>query len=475
MSEKQLIPLDQDLTPSQIVDELDKYIIGQAEAKKAVAIALRNRSRRKHVESDLREEIAPKNIIMIGPTGVGKTEIARRLARISKAPFVKIEATKFTEVGYVGRDVESIVRDLLNIAIESEKLEYRKIVESEASLVVEDKLLDALLPGGTNRRPNNQNQSLSTSLTLPPPEQADTSKEQAEDQQKTREKFRDMLRNGKLEDKVIDIEQDKPRMRNTFIELGPDQGMEQMDQVLSNIMNQVNGGNKKKRKLPISEARKVLLEQAVEKLIDMDKVIARAIEHTEQMGIVFLDEVDKIASPENSRGGDVSRQGVQRDLLPLVEGSSVNTKYGVVKTDHILFIASGAFHMASPSDLIPELQGRFPIRVHLENLDVDALEKILTQPKNALTRQYEALLKTEKIDLVFEKDAIHEIAVLANQVNTDDDNIGARRLHTIMEKLLEELLFNAPKVDKKQVIKAEQVKSLLGEIKENKDLSKYIL
>ena len=454
-----------DLTPSQIVEELDRYIIGQEEAKKAVAIALRNRSRRQKVKDALREEISPKNIIMIGATGVGKTEIARRLAKLSGAPFIKVEATKFTEVGYVGRDVESIIRDLVVKAINEEKRRSEEQVQEEAEKMVEENILDVLLPE-SREQVNSSSISLSNGLN-------ETAMSE-EGMNGTREKMREKLRKGELEDKYIEIKVQQPMMKNAFIEFGPDQGLDKMNDMMQSLMGKISR-QKDLKKFKIKDARKIFLSESVEKLIDIDKVTEKAIRDTETMGIVFLDEVDKIASREGAKGADISREGVQRDILPLVEGCSVNTKYGVVKTDHILFIASGAFHTANPNDLIPELQGRFPIRVELNTLGAKELRKILTEPKNALVKQYQALLETEDVTLNFHEEAFDEIAHIASEVNDSTHNIGARRLSTVMEKLLENVLYNAPNVDKKIEIDRNYVKERLDEIKKDRDLSKYIL
>ncbi len=450
-----------ELTPAEIVAELDKYIIGQEKAKRAVAIALRNRYRRKNLPEDLRDEVAPKNIIMIGPTGVGKTEIARRLSHISGAPFIKVEATKYTEVGYVGRDVESMIRDLTNVAVNDVKKEMSEEVEEIAKQRAEEDLLDILLPP----------------LTFPrrKPEEVDATQISAEERRKkTKEKFREMLRRGELEDKIVEIEvkQHKTQVLGMFAGMG----LEDMDLNLSNMFGNLFPEKKKKKKVTVKEARKILEEEEKDKLIDMDKVVKIAIERVEQMGIVFLDEIDKIAQKGSTHGPDVSREGVQRDILPIVEGSTVSTKYGAVRTHHILFIAAGAFHMSKPSDLIPELQGRFPIRVELNSLSTEDLEKILTQPKNALVKQYSALLETEGVKLDFKPEAIREIAEIATFVNSQTENIGARRLHTIMELLLEDISFNAPELKGQTIpITVDYVREKLKDVLENKDLSKYIL
>lgn len=440
------------LTPKAIVAELDKYVIGQNEAKKAVAIALRNRYRRKMVPQEIREEIAPKNIIMIGPTGVGKTELARRLAKLCNAPFVKVEATKYTEVGYVGRDVESIIRDLLTCSINLVKKEMRSSVMDEAQVRAENHLLKSLLP-------------FSDSGEFA----------ESEDKKSTKEKFRELLRSGELDDREIEI----TVMSNVSpaVEMFSGMGFEGMGINLSDLNNMFGGQKQKKKKVPVRVAKELLLNEEIEKLLDMDKVVDEAIRRTENDGIVFIDEIDKIAiKSKNASGAEVSREGVQRDLLPIVEGSQVNTKYGSVKTDHILFIASGAFHMSKPSDLIPELQGRFPIRVELKSLTKEDFIEILTKPKNALLLQYAELLKTENVELSFNDEAIAEIAEYAFDVNENMENIGARRLHTIIEKLIEDISFNAPELSgQKIVIGKETVKDTLKEIVENNDLSKYIL
>ncbi|MBN2544677.1 MAG: ATP-dependent protease ATPase subunit HslU [Spirochaetes bacterium] len=452
-----------DLTPKQIVAELDKYVIGQKDAKKAVAIALRNRTRRKQIPEELRDEITPKNIIMIGPTGVGKTEIARRLARLCRAPFVKVEASKYTEIGYVGRDVESMVRDLVNVAVNLIKNELRESVEGEAKNRAIETILDYLLP--TNK---------SSKIRNPFTSSASVSDNNA-DNSATREKFREMLIEGKLDDRVIEIM--VTSSTSPVVELFSGSGIEGMGINLSDLSNVFGGGRQKRRKVTIKEARKIILDQEIEKLLDMDKVSEIAIERAEHNGIIFIDEIDKIAIKSKSSGSaEVSREGVQRDLLPVVEGCQINTKYGSVRSDHILFIASGAFHMSKPSDLIPELQGRFPIRVELNSLTKDDFVEILTKPKNALIKQYKELLKTEDIELNFSDDAIDKIAEYAYQVNSEMENIGARRLHTILEKMLEDISFNAPDMSDKVVnIDGAFVENALKNIVQNSDLSKYIL
>ena len=443
------------MTPREIVSELDRYIVGQKEAKRAVAIALRNRWRRQLVPEDLREEIAPKNIIMIGPTGVGKTEISRRLAKLSQAPFIKVEASKFTEVGYVGRDVESIIRDLTDLAVNMVKEEEKQKVELKAHEVAEERVLDLLLPASS----------------------ADEGDGEAIDGQRlqsTREKLKKMLREGKMDDRFVDIELTQSAM--PMIEVLTPQGMEGMEFNLKEMFSNLMPKKTKKKTVKIPEAMDILTQEEASKLVDMEKVTGEAIRRVEQSGIVFLDEIDKIAGRESMNGPDVSRQGVQRDLLPIVEGSTVNTKYGMVKTDHILFIASGAFHTAKPSDLIPEFQGRFPIRVELSSLTKADFVRILTEPKNALIKQYEALLETEGVHLKFAEDAIQEIALIASDVNERTENIGARRLHTILERLLDEVSFAAPEMHGKEVaIDAEYVRERLAPILNNEDLSRYIL
>ncbi len=453
------IKLEDALTPKEIVEQLDKYIIGQKKAKKAVAIALRNRSRRRVLEGEIKDEIMPKNIIMIGSTGVGKTEIARRLSNLAKAPFIKVEATKYTEVGYVGRDVESMIRDLTNISVNMVRKENRIYVEEKAKENVEERILDLLLPPAKKKHG---------------PISFDK-KEEAPEESSTRGKFRKMLRDGKLEDKEITIQINANQA--PIIEIFSNAGMEDMDMQFQNLMGNFMPSKKKEKKTTVEEARKFLMEEEIDKLIDMDKVTQEAIKRVEEMGIVFLDEIDKVAGKEGKgQGPDISREGVQRDILPIVEGSNINTKYGPVRTDHILFIAAGAFHISKPSDLIPELQGRFPIRVELDGLGKDDLFKILTKPKNALVKQYTALMDTEKVELIFEEDALHEISDMAYLVNSSTENIGARRLHTIMERLLEEISFAAPDLKgKKFVIDKKYVKEKLNDIIEDRDLSRYIL
>ncbi len=443
------------MTPREIVSELDRYIVGQREAKRAVAIALRNRWRRQLVPGDLREEIAPKNIIMIGPTGVGKTEISRRLAKLAQAPFIKVEASKFTEVGYVGRDVESIIRDLTDLAVNMVKEEEKQKVEIKAREVAEERILDLLLPP----------------LQAAKPEEVTDEPARL---QGTREKLKKMLREGKLNERFVDIEITGAVM--PMIEVLAPQGMEGMEFNLKEMFSNLLPKRTKKKTVKIPEAMDILTQEEANKLIDMDKVISEAARRVEQSGIVFIDEIDKIAGRESTLGPDVSREGVQRDLLPIVEGSTVNTKYGMVKTDHILFIASGAFHSAKPSDLIPEFQGRFPIRVELSSLGKEEFARILTEPKNALIKQYIALLETERIHLSFAEDAVAEISEIAAQVNERTENIGARRLHTIMERLLDEISFAAPEMQGKEVIiDAKYVRDRLNPILKDEDLSRYIL
>ncbi len=430
----------EELTPREIVAELDKYVVGQKAAKRAVAIALRNRMRRQKLPPDLAEEIMPKNIIMIGPTGVGKTEIARRLARLTNSPFLKVEASKFTEVGYVGRDVEAIVRDLVEIAIDMVREEKLEEVEDKAELNAEERLLDLLLPPPTPAPPSSAPQSEpgSNTLTFPGPSN--------ESHQRTREKLRQQFREGKLDDRMVEID---VRERNApSFEIISNQGVEEMDINLKDVLPNIFGQRTKKRKMKVGEAFEYLVQEEEQRLIDMDQVTRTAVERVENSGIVFLDEIDKIAGREGGHGPDVSREGVQRDILPIVEGTTVNTRYGMVRTDHILFIAAGAFHVSKPSDLIPELQGRFPIRVELQSLTVEDFIRILQEPKSSLTKQYTALLETEGLKLEFTPESLEEMARFAFRVNETTENIGARRLHTIMERVLDEISFLAPDLNK---------------------------
>ena len=479
------------LTPRQIVEELDKYIIGQFEAKRSVAIALRNRARRQMLAEEMQDEVAPKNIIMIGSTGVGKTEIARRLARLVDAPFIKVEASKYTEIGYVGRDVESMIRDLTEIAISRVKAEQTEAVEEKARESTEERLLDSLFPMPRSLQQSARLRNESTDdteteedddvLQLPfdlgtdEETEAEEAKERERERYfKTREKFRTWLQEGKLEEKPVEISVKHQNM--PFVEIFSPGGIEEMDINFKDMFGSILPNQTKKRRLPVSEARKILMQEEAEKLIDMDAVISEAIARVENSGIVFLDEIDKIAGRESRQGPDVSREGVQRDILPIIEGSTVASKYGSVRTHHILFIAAGAFHVSSPSDLIPELQGRFPIRVELKSLNKADFKSILTEPKNALVKQYTALLSTEGMEATITEDAIDEIASLAFQVNESVEDIGARRLHTIMEKLFENLFFDAPDLEQTEVtIDADYVKSELAEIVKDQDLSRYIL
>ncbi len=450
-----------ELTPKQIVFELDKYIIGQDKAKKSVAIALRNRWRRQQVEEDLREEIMPNNIILIGPTGVGKTEIARRLARLSNAPFLKVEASKFTEVGYVGRDVESIVRDLVDLGVSMVRNEKTVLVQQKASEMAEERLLDLLLPppkiGEENVYPETEEEEL-----------------KLEQWNRTRSKLQKSLQNGKLDHRTVEL--DVPSETSPMMQVISPMGVEEMGMNIQDLLGPMFPKKMKRRKMNIPDARKYLIQEETQKLIDMEDVVREATQRVADSGIVFLDEIDKIAGEDSSHGPNVSREGVQRDLLPIVEGSSVVTKYGMVKTDHILFIASGAFHVSKPSDLIPELQGRFPIRVELNSLTTEDFVKILTEPENALIKQYTALLGTEGVKVKFTKDAIWEIARIASEVNEKAENIGARRLHTILTTLLEEILFEVPDAKISEIkVTQSMVKDTLKDIVEDEDLSRYIL
>lgn len=454
----------QELTPRRIVEELDKYVIGQDKAKKSVAIALRNRWRRKQVPAVLREEIYPNNIILIGPTGVGKTEIARRLARLSNAPFIKIEATKFTEVGYVGRDVESIIRDLTDLAVSMVRAEKTAKIQALAEEHGEERLLEILLPAPPKKR---------TRVGIEGTNELE--EDEAEDRhQRTQEKIRSQLSKGELETRMVEL--DVSNEQSPLMQIISPMGVEEMGVNLQDLFGGMMPKKTKRRKMKVSEARKYLIQEEAQKLIDMEQVVQEAIERVQSSGIVFLDEIDKIAGENQKSGPDVSRQGVQRDLLPVVEGTSVFTKYGMVKTDHILFIASGAFHVAKPSDLIPELQGRFPIRVELNSLTADDFVRILTEPENALTKQYTALFETESVTIAFSADAVREIASIAHQVNERTENIGARRLHTILTALLENYLFDVPDVKMKKVkITKKMVRDTLNDIIRDDDLSRYIL
>ena len=459
------------LTPRRIVEELDKYIISQDKAKKMVAIALRNRWRRRQVNKEMRDEIMPNNIILIGPTGVGKTEIARRLARLAEAPFIKVEASKFTEVGYVGRDVESIIRDLTDLAVSMVKTEWSERVREKAEDALEERLLDLLLPGSSSGSDTTKKKKSESQEKYYEIEESETEEERLK---RTRDKLRKQLREGKLEDREIElsISSDSFPMMQIFTPAG----MEEMGMNLQDMFGGMMPKKKKKRKMTISEARQILLAEETQKLIDMDKVTKEAIERVQDSGIVFIDEIDKVADTDKRGGPDVSREGVQRDILPVVEGTNVVTKYGMVKTDHILFIASGAFHVSKPSDLIPELQGRFPIRVELKSLTTEDFVRILTEPENALVKQYKELVSTENVKVEFTKEAIREIAKTATLVNDRTENIGARRLHTIMSTLLEETLFQLPDKKIKDVKMTEKhVKEKLKDIIEDEDLTKYIL
>jgi ATP-dependent HslUV protease ATP-binding subunit HslU len=465
-AEEEQLALDE-LTPREIVAELDKHVIGQKDAKRAVAIALRNRTRRQKLPPDLAEEIIPKNIIMIGPTGVGKTEIARRLAKLANSPFLKVEASKFTEVGYVGRDVESMVRDLVEIAIDNVREEKLEDVADKAELNAEERLLDILLPPSPPPRPEPSTPSGGVVID-------GNTAALAESSTRTREKLRQQLREGKLDDRMVEID---VRERNfPSFEILTNQGVEEMDVNIKDMLPNIFGQRTKKRKMKVNEAFEYLIQEEEQRLIDMDQVTRMAIDRVENSGIVFLDEIDKIAGREGGHGPDVSREGVQRDILPIVEGTTVNTRYGMVRTDHILFIAAGAFHVSKPSDLIPELQGRFPIRVELQSLTMEDFVRILTEPKSSLVKQYTALLETEGVKLEFTPESLDEIAHFAFRVNESTENIGARRLHTIMERVLDELSFDAPEKKGEQItVDADYVRKMLTDIVKDQDLSRYIL
>lgn len=483
-----------DLTPRQIVRELDQYIIGQDEAKRAVAIALRNRWRRRRVEGEIGEEILPNNILMIGSTGVGKTEIARRLARLAGAPFVKVEASKYTEVGYVGRDVEGMIRDLVESAVAQVRAEYTSMVEEEAEERVEERLLDLLLPPPPKPKPSSERTTVLTDIIsamdaqvgaddgdeeepekAPEPPKPEVSEAAKERHARTREKLRTRLREGKLEDREVEIKMSE-RGGGMLQVFGP-MGIEEMGINLQEMLGpMMGGGKKKKRRVTVGEAASLLFAEEIDRLLDMDAVVTEAMHRTEEMGMVFIDELDKIAGGDEGGGPDVSREGVQRDILPIVEGTRVTTKYGPINTDHILFIAAGAFHVSRPSDLIPELQGRFPIRVEMKNLGRKEFVRILTEPKNALVKQYVALVETEGATLEFEKDALKSIAEFAEQLNETMENIGARRLHTVMTSLLDDILFKLPSPRlKKIVITRKDVRATLESMLEDEDLSRYIL
>jgi ATP-dependent HslUV protease ATP-binding subunit HslU len=478
-----ITPHIEELTPRQIVEELDKYIIGQDAAKKNVAIALRNRWRRQNAPEEMRDEIMPNNIIMIGPTGVGKTEIARRLARLARAPFIKVEASKFTEVGYVGRDVDSMIRDLTDIAVNMVQEEHKEEVQDRARELAEERILDILIPpqdDGARQQNGPEDADNGPGVTLHDSDTAEVQGEQGSLRERTRQKFREKLERGDLDDREVEIEvnTDSSSMMQVF---GP-MGMEEMGVNLQELFGNLGGQNRKTRRVTVEEAREILTQEEAQKLIDMDQVKEDALERVQQAGIVFVDEIDKVAAGTRTRdeggGQGVSRQGVQRDLLPIVEGSNVQTKHGMVKTDHILFVASGAFHSAKPSDLIPELQGRFPIRVELNNLDEEDFYEILTKPKNALIKQYRALLRSEDVAIEFEDEGVRELARIAAQVNADVENIGARRLHTVLTTLLEDLLFDVPEEIEpgtKVTVDAEMVEERLSSIASSRDLSQYIL
>ena len=455
-----------DLKPSEIVKELDKYIVGQKNAKRSVAIALRNRWRRQQVPDDLREEIAPKNIILIGPTGVGKTEIARRLSNLTDSPLIKVEASKFTEVGYVGRDVESMVRDLVELTVNNLKVREQESVQAKARQNAEERMLNLLLPPAATTPAVAPDPAVDRPFELEP--------ESTPDSSGTREKLRKLLRNGKLDQRTVDLEVSDKSV--PMVEVFSNMGMEEMGINFKDMLGGLVPKSTKRRKIKVPEAMDILAQEEAQGLVDMDRVVKMAVDKVEQSGIIFLDEIDKIAGKHGGSGPDVSREGVQRDLLPLVEGSTVTTKYGPVKTDHVLFIAAGAFHTIKPADLIPELQGRFPIRVELSSLGRKEFYRILTEPKNALLLQYLALLRTEGLEVVFTDNTVKEIARIAEEVNNNTENIGARRLHTLMEKLLEDVLFDAPDMDTDRVeIDVDYVNGKLKDIMENEDLSRYIL
>lgn len=466
------ITLMNQLTPKQIVEKLDQYIIGQTGAKKSVAVALRNRYRRQLMDESIRDEIIPKNILMIGPTGVGKTEIARRIAKIVRAPFSKVEATKFTEVGYVGRDVESMVRDLVEVSVRLVKEEKMQLVRVKAEKNAEKRLIKLLAPSQKKKQTTSQNplEALFGGMNQP-----DESPEEEVDQElkNKRSQIEWRLQNGELDDEIVTVE--VKEQQNPILDMMRGAGMDQMNG-MQDALSGMFPAKKKKRKVTVREAKKILFEDEASKLIDADELAAEGIHRAEQMGMIFIDEIDKIASKEGGGNAQVSREGVQRDILPIVEGSQISTKYGTVNTEYILFIAAGAFHMSKPSDLIPELQGRFPIRIELDKLTQEDFYKILTEPDNALIKQYKALLKTEGIDLIFTKEAVERIAEIAFQVNQDSDNIGARRLHTILEKLLEDLLFEAPEINMESIKVTENyVNEKLAPIMQNKDLTQFIL
>ena len=457
--EEALLPALDDMTPREIVLELDKYIVGQAAAKRAVAVALRNRVRRQKLPPEIADDVLPKNILMIGPTGVGKTEIARRLARLAGCPFIKVEASKYTEVGYVGRDVESMVRDLVETSIDMIREEKLDEVADRAEQAAEERVLDLLLPPLPSAAPGT-------------PESEVTA--QREQNLRTREKLRVQLREGKLDQRMVDLEV-RERLMPAF-EIISNQGVEEMDSNIKEMFSNIFGQQKKKRKMSVADAFEYLIQEEENKLLDMDLVTRMAVERAEQMGIIFIDEIDKVAGRETGHGPDVSREGVQRDILPIIEGTTVNTRYGMIRTDHILFIAAGAFHVTKPSDLIPELQGRLPIRVELQSLKEEDFIRILTEPKNALIKQYAALLETEGLKLNFTEDAVAALARFATSVNEQTENIGARRLHTILEKVLDDISFEAPDLKKKNVkIDAAYVNKQLVDIVKNQDLSRYIL